>query len=106
LLEGQGYSARVLSMHTVKPIDREAVLRAAGETRAIVSVEEHNVLGGLGGAVAEVLAEDGAGVPLRRIGLPDTYVHLVGSHEWLLDHYGFSPQAIAGVARKVIETGK
>jgi transketolase len=106
VLEEQGYSARVLSMHTVKPIDREAILRAAAETRAIVTIEEHNILGGLGGAVAEVLAEEGAGVPLRRIGLPDTYVHQVGSHEWLLDRYGFSPDAVAAVARTVIETRK
>lgn len=106
LLEQRGFSARLLSMHTVKPIDREAILKAAAETRAIVTVEEHNVLGGLGGAVAEVLAEGGNGVPLRRIGLPDTYVHLVGSHEWLLDRYGFSPAAIATVAQKVVESGQ
>lgn len=105
LLRSQGIRARVLSMHTVKPLDREAVLAAARQTGAILTVEEHNVLGGLGGAVAEVLAEAGVGVPFRRIGLPDTYVHRVGSHEWLLDHYGFSPQAIASAARQVLERG-
>lgn len=103
MLRQRGCSARLLSMHTVKPIDREAVLEAAADTRAILTVEEHNVLGGLGGAVAEVLAEAGAGVPLKRIGLPDTYVHAVGSHEWLLDRYGFSPEAIAAAAQKAIE---
>ena len=103
ILESQGIKARVLSMHTVKPLDREAVLAAARETRAVVTVEEHNVLGGLGGAVAEVLAEAGAGVPFLRIGLPDSYVHLVGSHNWLLEHYGFAPQAIAASARRVLE---
>ena len=105
LLEERGLSVRLLSMHTVKPIDREAVLRAAEQTRAIVTVEEHNVLGGLGGAVAEVLAEAGAGVPLRRIGLPDEYVHVVGSHDWLLDRYGFSPEAIAEAALKALPRG-
>jgi len=104
LLAAQGLKARVLSMHTVKPIDREAVLKAARETGAILTVEEHNVLGGLGGAVAEVLAEAGAGVAFQRIGLPDTYVHLVGSHEWLLERYGFAPEAIAAAARGVLES--
>ena len=106
ILEAQGIEARVLSMHTVKPIDREAILKAARETGAVLTVEEHNVLGGLGGAVAEVLAEGGAGVPFKRIGLPDTYVHIVGSHEWLLDHYGFAPQAIAAAAKQVLERRK
>ncbi|OHD75559.1 MAG: transketolase [Spirochaetes bacterium RBG_16_67_19] len=103
ILESQGVKARVLSMHTVKPLDREAVLAAARETRAVVTVEEHNVLGGLGGAVAEVLAEAGGGVPFLRVGLPDSYIHLVGSHNWLLDHYGFAPQAIAASARRLLE---
>lgn len=106
LLEAQGIKARVLSMHTVKPLDREAVLAAARDTGAIVTVEEHNVLGGLGGAVAEVLAEAGAGVAFQRVGLPDSYVHIVGSHEWLLDYYGFSPEAIASTARGVLERKK
>jgi transketolase len=106
LLEGQGIKARVLSMHTVKPLDREAVLAASRETGAIVTVEEHNVLGGLGGAVAEVLAEAGAGVPFQRIGLPDSYVHVVGSHNWLLERYGFAPTAIAATVRQVLERKK
>jgi transketolase len=102
LLERQGIGARVLSMHTVKPIDAEAVAAAARDTGAILTVEEHNVLGGLGGAVAEVLAEAGVGAAFRRVGLPDTYVHIVGSHDWLLDHYGFSPGSIAETARELI----
>jgi transketolase len=106
LLEAEGIKARVLSMHTVKPLDREAILRAARETGAILTVEEHNVLGGLGGAVAEVLAEAGAGAAFQRVGLPDSYVHIVGSHEWLLDHYGFSPETIASTARGVLERKK
>jgi len=102
LLEQKGISTRVLSMHTVKPVDGEAVVAAARDTGAVLTVEEHNVLGGLGGAVAEVLAEAGTGVPFRRIGLPDSYVHIVGSHDWLLDHYGFSPESIADSAQEVI----
>ena len=103
LLVKDGIQARVLSMHTVKPIDKEAILKAADETRGIITVEEHNIIGGLGGAVAEVLAEGGVGVPFKRIGLPDTYVHIVGSHDWLLDRFGFSPESIAQVAKNLLK---
>ncbi|MFB3883524.1 MAG: transketolase family protein [Armatimonadota bacterium] len=102
VLARQGITARVLSMHTVKPIDREGILAAAKETGAIVTVEEHQVVGGLGGAVAEVLSEAATGAKLKMIGLPDTYVHIVGTHEWLLDQYGYSPEAIASAAKGLI----
>jgi transketolase len=103
LLKKQGVKARVISMHTVKPIDKEAILAAAKETGGIITVEEHQVTGGLGGAVAEVLADAGIGIPFKRIGLPDSYVHCVGSHEWLLDKFGFSPEAIADVVKGIIK---
>jgi transketolase len=103
LLAKEGVKARVVSMHTVKPIDREAILSAAKETGGIITVEEHNLYGGLGGAVAEVIAEAGVGIPFKMLALPDTYVHIVGTHDWLLDYYGFSPGAIADVAKKVIQ---
>ena len=102
LLAAEGISARVVSMHTIKPIDRDALIAAAEETGGIVTVEEHTVCGGLGSAVAEVVAEAGLGIPFKMIGLPDTYVHIVGTHEWLLDYYGFSPEAIASTVREVI----
>ena len=90
-----GIHARVISMHTVKPIDRDAIVAAAGETGGIVTVEEHQLAGGLGGAVAEVLCDAGV-APKRflRIALPDVYVSRVGTHEWLLDQYGFSTARI------------
>ena len=103
LLAKEGIEARVISMHTVKPIDKEAIVAAAKETGAVVTVEEHQVSGGLGGAVAEVLAEAGVGIPFKRIGLPDTYVHEVGSQNWLLEKYGFSPENIARVTKDVIK---
>jgi transketolase len=102
VLEQDGIKARVLSMHTVKPIDREAIIRAANDTGAVITVEEHNLSGGLGSAVAEVLSEEGAFVPFKRIGLPDTYVHEVGSHSWLLDKFGFSPDSIAGITKDIV----
>ncbi len=102
LLAGEGIKARVVSMHTVKPIDREAIVTAAKETGAIVTVEEHNICGGLGSAVAEVIAESGMGIGFKMIALPDEYVHIVGTHEWLLDYYGFSPEGIAGSVQELL----
>ncbi len=82
-------------MPTVKPIDEEAILDAA-KTGTIVTVEEHNIHGGLGSAVAEVLMDRGAGnVRFKRIALPDVNVCQVGSHEWLRTYYGMSAEAIA-----------
>ncbi len=83
-LAAEGIDARVLSMHTLKPLDAEAVLRAARETRAIVTVEEHRRTGGLGSAVAEVLAEaQPAPCRFRRFGVPDQPYHGVGSPQFL-----------------------
>ncbi|MBT3379004.1 MAG: transketolase [Lentisphaerae bacterium] len=95
-LEKQGIHCRVVSLHTVKPIDREIIVKAAQETGGIVTVEEHQLAGGLGSAVAEVLCDEGV-VPGKflRIGLPDVYVSKVGTHEWLLDQYGLSAPRIA-----------
>ncbi len=93
-----GLNARVLEMHTIKPIDREAIVRAARETGAIVTVEENNVLGGLGGAVAEVLAEE-IPTPLERVGVQDCYAD-TGSHDQLLDRFGLTPQRIVEAVRR------
>ena len=90
-LDKQGIHCRVVSLHTVKPIDRNAIVNAARETGAIVTVEEHQLQGGLGSAVAEVLCDEGVGPKkFLRLGLPDVYVSKVGTHEWLLDQYGLS----------------
>lgn len=102
LLAKEGIEARVISMHTVKPIDKDLIIQSAKSTGGIVTVEEHQVNGGLGGAVAEVLSEAGIGIPFKRIGLPDSYVHVVGGHDWLLDKFGFSSASIAKVAKDTI----
>lgn len=94
-LRVEGIQARVLNMHTIKPLDRDAVLTAARETGAVVTVEEHSTYGGLGGAVAEVLAEEAARTRFLRLGLPDRFCSLYGSHEALLDEAGLSPDKIA-----------
>ncbi|MBM4437330.1 MAG: transketolase [Actinobacteria bacterium] len=96
-LAGMGVRTRVLNVHTIKPIDAEAILRAARETTAVVSVEEHSIVGGLGSAVAEVLAEGGAAAPFRRLGVRDVYSYGVGSQEYHLRRHGLTVEAISGV---------
>jgi transketolase len=94
-LAGEGMQARVLSMHTVKPLDSEAVLAAARQTAAVVTLEEHSVIGGLGSAVAEVLAEsDQFRVPFKRLGVPPAFTSIVGSQEYLKAAYGLSVEGI------------
>lgn len=84
----KGINCRLVSMHTIKPIDREAIIKAAQETGRIITVEEHNMSGGLGSAVAEVLVDEGCtNVKMKRIALPDIYVHEVGSQQWLREQY-------------------
>jgi len=99
-----GISSRVLSMHTVKPLDRQAVLSAALETGGIVTVEEHSVDGGLGGAVAEVCLESGI-VPefFYRIGMRDGFSSRVGSQAYLRSCYGMDGKAIAAVAMECVK---
>jgi len=100
-LKDQGINARVIEMHTVKPLDVEAVVKAAEETGAVVTAEEHNVLGGLGGAVTEVLSER-APVPVRRVGVADRFAE-TGPYEMLLDNYGL---AVEDVKNAVVEATK
>ncbi|HQY33196.1 MAG TPA: transketolase C-terminal domain-containing protein [Actinotalea sp.] len=99
LLAQAGISARVLSMPTIKPLDEEAVVAAARETGAIVTVEEA-LTSGLGGAVAEVVVRT-TPVPMRFVGVPDTFAP-TGSVEWLLDHFGISAQGVAASVREVL----
>jgi transketolase len=97
-LRAEGRDIGLLDMHTVKPLDAAAVLEAASRGRRIVTVEEHNVIGGLGGAVAEVLAESAAGARLRRHGILDEY-SLIGPPTHLYAHYRLDSAGI----REVIE---
>ena len=85
ILNRQGIEVRVLNMHTIKPIDTEAILKAASETKAIITVEEHSIIGGLGSAVAEVLADNSCNVKFKRMGIPDKFCTNVGTHDELLE---------------------
>ena len=87
-------------MHTIKPIDKEAILKAANETGAIVTAEEHNVIGGLGAAVAEVLVQNDL-VPVEFVGVKDVFGHSAAP-KVLLEKYGLTAEAIVGAAKKAI----
>jgi transketolase len=100
-LANEKVSVRILNMSSVKPIDRDAIQAASKETRAIVTVEEHTVMGGLGSAVAEVLVTLPYRVPMRMIGLQDTFAQS-GSYEELFEHYGLSVSNIISVVREVL----
>jgi transketolase len=90
-LAQEGIQACVLSMHTLKPLDSETILAAVQQTKAIVTVEEHSLIGGLGSAVAEILAEiDVAHVRFKRLGVKDDYCSVVGKQEYLCDTLGLS----------------
>jgi len=100
ILRGRGLDPRVIHLHTVKPLDRELVVAAARETGAVITVEEHNIIGGLGGAVAEVLGEE-CPVPLGRVGVPDCFGQS-GKPGELLEYYGLTAQHIAARAEGLL----
>ena len=104
LLKNDGIDARVVNMHTVKPIDSELLVKAAKETGAVVTAEEHNVIGGLGAAVCEVLA-DVCPVPVKRVGVNDSYGRS-GSVPELLEMYGLTAKNIYENAKAAVEMKK
>jgi transketolase len=99
-LRKQGIAARVINMHTIKPLDRDAILAAAHETRGIVTAEEHHLSGGLGGAVAELLALEKP-TRMRMIGMPDEFAG-IGPTGKLRAKYGMSAEAIAAACRELL----
>ncbi|WP_305075765.1 transketolase family protein [Propionivibrio sp.] len=101
ILADKGIRARVVNIHTIKPIDRELLIASARETGAIVTAEEHNVYGGLGSAVAEVLSQ-GCPVPMEVVGVNDTFTES-GDYEKLLAKYGLSAANIVAHAEKVLK---
>jgi transketolase len=101
-LRREGISARVINMHTLKPLDERAIEQAVCETGRIVTVEEHSILGGLGGAVAEVMAEKGVG-RLARIGIRDVFCTEVAPYHELLRIHGLDTPSVVAAARKLLE---
>jgi transketolase len=98
-----GLNCRVLSLHTVKPLDCEAVLKAGRECRAMITVEEHSVHGGLGEACAATLLQAGVSVPFRIVGIPDEET-VTGAQADIFRHYGVSMEGLAALAEKLIRS--
>lgn len=99
-LERQGISVRLISMSCLKPLDVEIILSAAKETKAIVTVEEHSIIGGLGSAVSEVLVENQFSIPFKRLGIPSEFPDRVGDQDWFLSKYNLDK---TGIYNSVLE---
>lgn len=102
LLEASGISCRVISMHSLRPFDSEAVLAAARSSRAVITVEEHSIHGGLGEACASLLFQAGIRVPFKIVGFPDEHT-MTGSQSEIFDHYGISGEGLAHTARQILQ---
>ena len=100
-LKEQGISARVLDMFTIKPLDAESVVKAAKETKGIITLEEHSIYGGLGEAVTHVVSEL-APTKVKILGFPDEEIKIGNSKE-LFEHYGLTPENVASVAEKMLQ---
>lgn len=103
ILAAAGTHATVLHFGTIKPFDAAALAGAAALTGAVVTIEEHSVVGGLGSAAAEAIAEAGAAARLRRVGVPDVFVTDVGTQEHLLARFGLDATGIARAATTLID---
>jgi transketolase len=102
-LADEGIECTVLHMHTIKPLDAAAVLSHAAGMAAVVTVEEHSVVGGLGSAVTDVLVERGGVLPvIRRLGIPDAFAVKYGSQDQLMEFYGLQPPQIAAAVRAAL----
>jgi transketolase len=105
LLATEGIKASVINMCSLKPLDAAAVLEAARSHRAIVTVEEQSVIGGLGSACAEVLAENGVGIPFRRMGIPDQFCENLGDWTYTREQVGLTRSNVAQTIRELLKTG-
>jgi transketolase len=105
LLHREGIHARVLSMHTIKPLDEQAVLAAAKETGCIVTLEEHSILGGLGSAVAELLADScESQVAFKRLGIPNVFSREIGNQDHLKSFYCLDVNGILNAVNTILDT--
>jgi len=100
ILKKEKINCKVISMHTVKPIDRETIVGSANDTNMIVSIEEHSKIGGLGSHISDVITEEGLKFRFLKLALPDAFIHTVGSQSYLRKVYGLTPDKIA---RKILD---
>jgi len=101
-LQEAGVSVGVVNVPVIKPLDRQTIIETASRARAVVTAENHSIIGGLGSAVAEVLAEEGLGRRLRRVGLADTFAQGAQSAAWLFKKYGLSTQDVVDAGWSVL----
>jgi transketolase len=107
ILARKGIGAGVINMHTIKPIDAEAILRAGKATGAIVTLEEGQITGGLGSGVAEVIAEKASSpIRLHRIGFEDTLVDIIGTYKDILERYELMPTDIAKKVERFVRSAR
>ena len=99
-LSEEGLSVRVIDMHTIKPIDKEAIIKAASETGAIITAEDHSIIGGLGTAVGEVIADKNLNVKFKRLGIPDVFATL-GTPEELYHKYSYDTDGIIKAIKEI-----
>lgn len=103
-LEKDGIDCRLVSLYSIKPIDKEAIIRAANETGGIVVLEEHNIDGGVGSAVAEVLMDSGNGnVPFKRLAMPDVNATKVGCQAWMREQYGLGVSDVVNAVKNMVK---
>jgi transketolase len=103
ILKKKGISARVVEIHTIKPLDEDLVIRCAKETKALVTVEEHSVIGGLYGAIAELLVKSNTIIPVAPVGIKDIFAKTAPDPETLWDFCGFTPENIVSASVEVID---
>ena len=103
-LAAEGIDCRLVSLYSIKPIDKEAIIRAAEETGGIVVLEEHNIDGGVGSAVAEVLMDSGKGnVPFKRLAMPDVNATKVGCQAWMREQYGLGVSDVINAVKNMVK---
>ena len=102
-LKNQGVSAEVIAVHTLKPFDRLTVTRSASKTGAVLTVEEHTVIGGLGSAVADVVASQSRPIKFNKLGIEDVFCSTVGDQKFLRNEVGVSESRIASAAAKLVK---
>jgi len=103
LLSEQDISCGVIDIHTIKPLDKEAILAAAMNSRVLITVEEHSICGGLGATCASLLLQEGVHRRFKIVGIPDEYT-VTGSQEEIFAHYGITPQGLAKTAIRLLQS--
>lgn len=102
-LAKENVNCRVLSVHSLKPLDKETIIKAAEETKAIITVEENSLAGGLGSAVAEILADMGSPIELKRLGMDNVFASVVGDQQYLRAQFGLDAKSIIKQVKETIK---